>query len=100
MSACRLILLSAVVVVLLSAITLTEGLRYNPTATACCYSYNQRPLKAKMVVSYSLTSPQCTKQAVLFKTKKGKDVCAKPTDQWVKTLIKILDNKSGSQGPI
>ncbi|KAF7707722.1 C-C motif chemokine 3-like [Silurus meridionalis] len=100
MSACRLIVLSAVVLVLLSAVTFTEGMRYKATANVCCYSFNQRPLRANMVTSYSLTSPQCSKQAILFKTKKGKEVCANPTDAWVKGLIKLLDNKSGSQGSI
>ncbi|TTS49335.1 hypothetical protein Baya_16249 [Bagarius yarrelli] len=62
MSACRLIVLSVMVVVLLSAVTLTEGLK---------------PREEKMV-------------------------CAKPTDAWVKELsiIKLLDNKSGIQGPM
>ncbi|XP_017328933.1 C-C motif chemokine 3 [Ictalurus punctatus] len=99
MSACRLILLSAVVV-LLSAVTFTEGMRFTGTKNVCCYSFHPRPLKAIMVTSYSQTSPQCTKQAVLFRTRKGKDVCAKPTDAWVKELIKVLDIKSGNQGSI
>lgn len=88
------------VVVLLSAVTLTEGMRYKANTYVCCYSYQQRPLRSNMMASYSLTSPQCTKQAVLFKTKRGKDVCAKHTDGWVKELIKLLDKKSGSQGPM
>ncbi|KAG7329516.1 hypothetical protein KOW79_007690 [Hemibagrus wyckioides] len=99
MSACRLILLS-VVVVLLSAVTLTEGMRYKAKTSACCYSFHQRPLKSSMVTSYSLTSPQCSKQAILFKTKRGKDVCANPIDAWVKELVKFLDSKPGSQGPM
>nr|AGK84717.1 CC chemokine SCYA115 [Ictalurus punctatus] len=99
MSACRLILLSAVVV-LLSAVTFTEGMRFTGTKNVCCYSFHPCPLKAIMVTSYSQTSPQCTKQAVLFRTRKGKDVCAKPTDAWVKELIKVLDIKSGNQGSI
>ncbi|KAK3536107.1 hypothetical protein QTP70_029256 [Hemibagrus guttatus] len=99
MSACRLILLS-VVVVLLSAATLTEGMRYKAKTNACCYSFYQRPLKSSMVASYSLTSPQCSKQAILFKTKRGKDVCANPIDAWVKELVTFLDSKLGSQGPM
>ncbi|MCJ8734485.1 hypothetical protein PDJAM_G00235910 [Pangasius djambal] len=99
MSACRLILLSAVVV-LLSAVTLTEGMRYKATTKICCYTFTQRALKSSLVASYSLTSPQCSKQAVVFKTKRGKDVCAKLTDPWVKDLIKFLDSKLGSQGGI
>ncbi|GAA6084965.1 monocyte chemotactic protein 1B-like, partial [Tachysurus ichikawai] len=35
-----------------------------------------------------------------FKTKRGKDVCANPTDAWVKELIKFMDNKPGRQGPL
>ncbi|KAM9470466.1 monocyte chemotactic protein 1B-like [Clarias gariepinus] len=99
MSSYRMIILSAVVV-LLSAVTLTEGMRYKASPNVCCFSFQSRPLKPSMVTSYSLTSPQCSKQAVLFKTRKGKEVCAKPTDPWVKELIKLVDNKSGSQGPM
>ncbi|XP_027016040.1 monocyte chemotactic protein 1B-like [Tachysurus fulvidraco] len=99
MSACRLILLS-VAVVLLSAVTITEGMRYSSKTNVCCYSYQQRPLRTNMVSSYSQTSPQCSKQAILFKTKRGKDVCANPTDAWVKELIKFMDSKPGRQGPL
>ncbi|XP_062855761.1 monocyte chemotactic protein 1B-like [Trichomycterus rosablanca] len=100
MSSCRLIVLSAVVLLLCTA-AITEGMRYSSVRTSCCYTFAQKPLKSTNVQSYSLSSPQCINQAVMFKTMKGKQVCARPTEQWVKKLMKLLDNKkSGSQGSV
>ncbi|KAF5891297.1 monocyte chemotactic protein 1B-like, partial [Clarias magur] len=64
MSAYRMIILSAVVV-LLSAVTLTEGMRYKASPNVCCFSFQSRPLKSTLVASYSPTSSQCSKQAIL-----------------------------------
>uniref|UniRef100_A0A673JWZ4 Chemokine interleukin-8-like domain-containing protein n=1 Tax=Sinocyclocheilus rhinocerous TaxID=307959 RepID=A0A673JWZ4_9TELE len=65
----------------------------SPFRTVLCQS--------KKVAEYSMTSQQCPKEAVLFKTVKGYFVCARPTDSWVKGLIKIIDSRNiGSQGTL
>ncbi|XP_036423665.1 chemokine (C-C motif) ligand 35, duplicate 1 [Colossoma macropomum] len=100
MAALRLLLLSAVVV-LLSAVTFSEGMRYGSAPKSCCFDYTQKSVKLSMVRSYSFTSQQCSKQAVLFTLKKGRQVCARPTDPWVKDHIKALSSKNiGGQEPL
>ncbi|XP_051976152.1 C-C motif chemokine 5-like [Xyrauchen texanus] len=79
------------VVVLLAAITLSEGLRIG--AKKCCYTFMDRPLPAKHVVEYSMTSQQCPTEAVLFKTVKGRLVCARPTDSWVQENIQTIKSR-------
>ncbi|KAI4902435.1 hypothetical protein NFI96_000369 [Prochilodus magdalenae] len=64
MAALRLLLLSAVVL-LLSAVTFTEGMRYGSAPKSCCFDFVRQPVKLNMVRSYSYTSQQCSKQAVL-----------------------------------
>ncbi|XP_067292461.1 chemokine (C-C motif) ligand 35, duplicate 1 [Pseudorasbora parva] len=96
MTASRFVIFSAVAV-LLCAVSLSEGMRISPQK--CCFSYTDRPLPFRLVADYSMTSQQCNKEAVLFKTVKGRQVCANPTDSWVQSHMKTIDNKrSGSQG--
>ncbi|XP_042609602.1 monocyte chemotactic protein 1B-like [Cyprinus carpio] len=98
MTASRFVILSAVVV-LLCAVSLSEGMRIGPQR--CCFTFSTRPVPIRKVVEYSRTSQQCPKEAVLFKTVKGHYVCANPTDPWVKENIKIIDSRNvGSQGTL
>ncbi|KAI4891826.1 hypothetical protein NFI96_020925 [Prochilodus magdalenae] len=100
MAALRLLLLSAVVL-MLSAVTLTEGMRYGSAPKSCCFDFVRQPVKLNMVKGYSYTSQQCSKQAVLFSMKKGRQVCAKATDPWVQEHIKVLSSKlTGGQQPL
>uniref|UniRef100_A0AAY5F421 Chemokine interleukin-8-like domain-containing protein n=1 Tax=Electrophorus electricus TaxID=8005 RepID=A0AAY5F421_ELEEL len=63
MSAIRLLLLSAVV--LLSTVTLTEGMRYGTGPRTCCFDFIDKSIKLNNVRSYKLTRQQCNKEAVL-----------------------------------
>ncbi|KAK1804620.1 hypothetical protein P4O66_020619 [Electrophorus voltai] len=125
MSAIRLLLLSAVV--LLSTVALTEGMcygtvslvcvtglshryalrdcfagmRYRTGPKSCCFEFTDKPIKLNNVRSYKLTSQQCNKEAVLFTMKKGLQVCARTTDTWVQQHIKVLQSKMVSgKGPL
>ncbi|XP_066515050.1 C-C motif chemokine 3-like [Hoplias malabaricus] len=100
MAALRLLLLSAVVA-LLSVATITEGMRMGSGPKSCCFDFISQPMRLKMVKSYSFTSKQCSKDAVLFTTKKGRVVCANPAESWVREHIKVLDSKMvGDQSPL
>ncbi|XP_035388211.1 C-C motif chemokine 26-like [Electrophorus electricus] len=99
MSAIRLLLLSAVV--LLSTVALTEGMRYRTGPRSCCFEFTDKPIKLNNVRSYKRTSQQCNKEAVLFTMKKGLQVCARTTDTWVQQHIKVLQSKMVSgKGPL
>ncbi|KAA0724544.1 C-C motif chemokine 8 HC14 [Triplophysa tibetana] len=98
MTASRLVVFSAMVV-LLGAITLSEGMRMGPTK--CCFSFSDRTLPIKQLRDYSMTSQQCPTEAVMFKTIRGRLVCAKPADQWVQDRMKVLDARGlGGQGTL
>ncbi|XP_072519142.1 C-C motif chemokine 4-like [Salminus brasiliensis] len=100
MAALRLLLVSAVVV-LLSMVTFSEGMRYGSGPKSCCFDFTRQPVKLSMVKSFSYTSQQCSKEAVLFIMKKGRQVCAKPSDPWVQEYMKTLKAKLiGSQQPM
>ncbi|XP_048015359.1 C-C motif chemokine 18-like isoform X2 [Megalobrama amblycephala] len=66
----------------------------------CCFSFTDRPLPIKLVADYSMTSPQCPKEAVLFKTTKGRQVCANPADSWVQKHIQTIDSKRVSSAAL
>ncbi|KAK9952147.1 hypothetical protein ABG768_018003 [Culter alburnus] len=98
MTASRFTIISAVAV-LLCAVSLSEGMRVSPQR--CCFSFTDRPLPIKLVADYSMTSQQCPKEAVLFKTVKGRQVCANPADSWVQKHIQTIDSKRvGGQGSL
>ncbi|XP_005899726.3 C-C motif chemokine 3 [Bos mutus] len=61
------------------------------TPTACCFSYVARQLSRKIVADYFETSSQCSKPGVIFQTKKGRQVCANPTEDWVQEYITDLE---------
>ncbi|NP_001290987.1 uncharacterized protein LOC105018542 precursor [Esox lucius] len=95
----RFAMLSMVFLVL-SAITLSEGLRMASGPKKCCFDFVERPIPKQRVVSYTMTSQQCANQAVLFRTQR-RQVCARPSDKWVKEYMIFLDSKnSGKQIPM
>ncbi|KAL0968255.1 hypothetical protein UPYG_G00264360 [Umbra pygmaea] len=91
----------AVLVLVLSALTISEGLRMASGPKKCCFEFVDRQISRKRVVSYTMTSQQCSNPAVLFKTLKGGQVCARPSEKWVKDYIQFLDSKTaGKQSPL
>lgn len=61
------------------------------TPTACCFSYVARQLSRKIVADYFETSSQCSKPGVIFQTKRGRQVCANPTEDWVQEYVTDLE---------
>ncbi|KAG8520194.1 C-C motif chemokine 3 [Galemys pyrenaicus] len=57
------------------------------TPTACCFSYTVRQIPRKFIVDYFETSSQCSKPGVIFQTKKNREICANPSDDWVQEYI-------------
>ncbi|KAM8890729.1 monocyte chemotactic protein 1B-like [Spinachia spinachia] len=91
MSAARLTL--SVLVLMLAAATLTEGLR-GAGPKKCCFRFNENEVPADSVVSYIKTSQRCSKPAILLKTVARRSLCVRPSATWVKELIGHLDAKS------
>ncbi|XP_004041991.3 C-C motif chemokine 8 [Gorilla gorilla gorilla] len=58
----------------------------------CCFNVINRKIPIQRLESYTrITNIQCPKEAVIFKTKWGKEVCADPKERWVRDSMKHLD---------
>ncbi|XP_036625007.1 C-C motif chemokine 13-like [Trichosurus vulpecula] len=62
------------------------------TPDNCCFEFTNKKIPLKLLVSYKNTSSMCRKEAVIFVTKRGLNICANPKDRWVQDLMKNLDN--------
>ncbi|XP_029290090.1 C-C motif chemokine 4-like [Cottoperca gobio] len=94
MAALRLAL--SVFVLMLAAITLSEGLR-GVGPKRCCFRFNEKEVPRDRVIGYIRTSQRCSKPAVLLQTVAGRvtrHLCASPSAPWVKNLISYLDTKA------
>ncbi|KAL8198690.1 UNVERIFIED_CONTAM: C-C motif chemokine 4 [Gekko kuhli] len=69
----------------------SSGLVGGDPPTSCCFSYTSRKIPQKLVKSYYETSSRCSQPAVVFTTKKGRDICANPSEQWVSNLVTQLE---------
>nr|7S5A_A Chain A, C-C motif chemokine 8 [Homo sapiens]7S5A_B Chain B, C-C motif chemokine 8 [Homo sapiens] len=58
----------------------------------CCFNVINRKIPIQRLESYTrITNIQCPKEAVIFKTQRGKEVCADPKERWVRDSMKHLD---------
>ncbi|XP_003795673.1 C-C motif chemokine 3-like [Otolemur garnettii] len=61
------------------------------TPTACFFSYISQQIPLKFVDDYHESSSQCSKPAVIFLTKRGRLVCADPSEAWVQEHVTNLE---------
>ncbi|NXK46786.1 CCL4 protein, partial [Chauna torquata] len=81
---------SAVVLALLliaASCSQTSSAPVGPDHPSCCFSYTSRKLPQRLVLRYYSTSTSCSLPAVVFITKKGREVCANPSDAWVQSYL-------------
>ncbi|XP_059212786.1 C-C motif chemokine 4-like [Centropristis striata] len=57
----------------------------------CCFSFISTKLPKDKVVSFKYTAKQCAVPGVLFTMMNGRELCADPSVQWVKNLIKTKE---------
>uniref|UniRef100_A0A3B5QI13 Chemokine interleukin-8-like domain-containing protein n=1 Tax=Xiphophorus maculatus TaxID=8083 RepID=A0A3B5QI13_XIPMA len=60
----------------------------------CCYKFFRLPMNKNIISSYSMTDPRCTKTAVILITHRKRNICADPSQPWVKNVMNFLDRKS------
>ncbi|XP_005402962.1 PREDICTED: C-C motif chemokine 3 [Chinchilla lanigera] len=60
----------------------------------CCFSFISRQIPRNRVVYYYKTDSTCSMDAVIFLTKKGRHICANPSDPWVQDYIRDLEGSS------
>ncbi|EHH62859.1 hypothetical protein EGM_19599, partial [Macaca fascicularis] len=61
------------------------------TPTSCCFSYISRQIPQNFIADYFETSSQCSKPGVIFLTKRGRQVCADPSEDWVQKYVSDLE---------
>ncbi|NWZ08197.1 CCL5 protein, partial [Agelaius phoeniceus] len=57
----------------------------------CCFSYISRKLPQSHVQEYFYTSSKCSQPAVVFVTRKKREICANPDSRWVKEYVNSLE---------
>ncbi|XP_006219261.1 C-C motif chemokine 5 [Vicugna pacos] len=85
---------TAVLAVILAAATLCVPASASPYAsdtTPCCFAYISRPLPRAHIHEYFYTSSKCSMAAVVFITRKNRQVCADPEKKWVREYINSLE---------
>ncbi|XP_066037050.1 C-C motif chemokine 21a-like isoform X2 [Chamaea fasciata] len=65
------------------------------SASDCCLNHSQKTIPYSVVTSYRLQGPKtgCVLEAIVFTTKRNRNICASPDDDTVKKLMKHLDKK-------
>uniref|UniRef100_A0A8D0X662 C-C motif chemokine n=2 Tax=Sus scrofa TaxID=9823 RepID=A0A8D0X662_PIG len=58
----------------------------NPPPT-CCLTYHEKVLPRKLVVGYKKAF-NCHLPAIIFITKRNREICTNPDDKWVQKYIK------------
>uniref|UniRef100_A0A8C5LH95 C-C motif chemokine n=1 Tax=Jaculus jaculus TaxID=51337 RepID=A0A8C5LH95_JACJA len=80
--------------VILAAVALCAPASASPYAsdtTPCCFAYISRALPRAHVKEYFYTSSKCSNLAVVFVTRKNRQVCANPEKKWVQEYINALE---------
>nr|XP_002800705.2 C-C motif chemokine 3-like 1 [Macaca mulatta] len=86
---------TAALAVLLCTVALCKQVFSAPlgadTPTSCCFSYISRHIPQNFIADYFETSSQCSKPGVIFLTKRGRQVCADPSEDWVQKYVSDLE---------
>ncbi|XP_067295010.1 C-C motif chemokine 36.1 [Pseudorasbora parva] len=61
--------------------------------TECCFTHYARKIPITKIISYIETRVDCNKQGVIFITQKGFRICVNPDMSWVKSALKIMDDR-------
>ncbi|NWJ00976.1 CCL5 protein, partial [Crypturellus undulatus] len=64
---------------------------YGADTTVCCFTYTLRKLPQNHVKEYFYTSSKCPQPAVVFITRKDRQLCANPDARWVKEYVNYLE---------
>ncbi|CAK6437966.1 unnamed protein product [Pipistrellus nathusii] len=66
----------------------------------CCYNMVSKEIRIQKLKSYTrVTNSQCQQEAVIFQTKKDKEICADPKKKWVQDLMGLLDSRAQALKP-
>ncbi|KAL1779726.1 C-C motif chemokine 5 [Sigmodon hispidus] len=87
---------AAVLTVVLMAASLCAPASASPNGSdtiPCCFAYLSAVLPRAHVKEYFYTSSKCSNFAVVFVTRRNRQVCANPKKKWVQEYINYLELK-------
>ncbi|NXT02728.1 CCL3 protein, partial [Jacana jacana] len=82
------VLAATLVALLLMATCSPSQAHLDGVPTACCFTYQQRPIPRALITSVYITSSSCTQPGAILVTKKKKELCADPRAPWVQAHLK------------
>uniref|UniRef100_A0A8B9V6E1 C-C motif chemokine n=1 Tax=Anas zonorhyncha TaxID=75864 RepID=A0A8B9V6E1_9AVES len=82
---------SAALSILLLAGLFSQAFSDSSDTTICCFSYTSQKLPQSHVKDYFYTSSKCPQPAVVFITRRTRQVCANPDARWVKEYVNFLE---------
>ncbi|XP_021263784.1 monocyte chemotactic protein 1B-like [Numida meleagris] len=75
--------------------------QYSSTApyapSECCYTHSKAAVRLEVLQNFYETSNDCPLKTIVFETKSGAKICAKPNAPWVKKAIKNIQKKKDPQ---
>ncbi|POI33106.1 hypothetical protein CIB84_003142, partial [Bambusicola thoracicus] len=66
---------------------LSLPLPVGPDVPTCCTTYITHKIPRNLIRKHYSTSTSCSKPAIIFITKKEREVCANPSDPWVQSYL-------------
>ncbi|XP_061460723.1 C-C motif chemokine 4 homolog [Rhineura floridana] len=59
--------------------------------TSCCFSYTAKKIPRSYVADYYETNSRCSQSSIVFITRKGREICANPSEKWVQDYVNDLE---------
>ncbi|RXN21901.1 monocyte chemotactic 1B-like protein [Labeo rohita] len=87
-------LMSVLFLVIFCSVQMTSASEVANTPPDCCAEFSNVKIPVKLVASYSWTSSNCPKRAIVFKTFKGREICVDPETTWVSGHVDKVDKRT------